>query len=218
MTVEELVPGLWRWTATHPDWTPEEGGDEGWEPEVASHALVAEDGIVLIDPLVPPGDEERFWRALDDDVRHRSAPRIVLTVFWHTRSAPEILARYPGAEVWAPAAAEEQARERVDVTHLYGDGDTLPAGIVGRATVHRAEGLLWIPEHRALAAGDILLGTREGGVRVCPDSWLRPGVTPEQLREGLRPLLDLPVELLLLAHGTPVRHDARAALEQALAA
>jgi hypothetical protein len=29
--VDELAPGLWRWTAEHPAWTP---GEE-WEPDVA---------------------------------------------------------------------------------------------------------------------------------------------------------------------------------------
>jgi glyoxylase-like metal-dependent hydrolase (beta-lactamase superfamily II) len=215
--VEELRPGLWRWTATHPEWTEEEGGEEGWQPEVSSFAVHEPGELVLVDPLVPGDEEERFWRALDDDVARHGTPAVVLTVFWHTRSAQAILDRYPGAEVWAPAAAEDQARERVEVAHLYGDGDPLPAGIEARATEFRAEALLWLERHRALVAGDILLGTEEGGVRVCPDSWLRPGVTPEQLRSGLRPLLDLPVELILLAHGRPVSTDAHGQLERALA-
>ena len=216
MNVTELVPGLWRWTATHPEWTEEEGGQEGWEAEVSSYALVEEDTLVLIDPLVPADDEERFWRALDDDVEHHGPPQILLTVFYHARSAPTILDRYPGAALWAPAAAEAQARERVAVAHVYGDGDALPGGIEGRTTEHRAEAVLWIPSHNALAAGDLLLGTPGGGVRVVPDSWLRPGVTGAMIRDGLRPLLDLPVELLLLTHGAPVLDDARAQLAAAI--
>jgi len=216
MEVAELRPRLWRWTATHPDWTPEEGGQDGWEPDVSSYALVEEDTLVLIDPLVPAGEEERFWRALDEDVEHHGAPHILLTVFWHARSAQTILDRYPGAAVWAPAAAEAQARERVDLAHTYGHGDRLPGGIEGRATEHRAEALLWIPTHSALAAGDLLLGTPGGGVRVCPDSWLRSGVTPRHLRDGLRHLIDLPVELLLLTHGEPILDGARAKLEAAV--
>ena len=212
----ELAPGLWRWTATHPEWTEEEGGEEGWEPEVSSYALVGEDVLVLIDPLVPADDEERFWRALDDDAERRGPPQIALTVFYHARSAPTILARYPGAELWAPAAAEDRARERVDVAHVYGDGDVLPGGIVGRTTKHRAEAVLWLPSHNALAAGDLLLGTANGGVRVVPDSWLRPGVTGPMIRDGLRPLLELPVELLLLTHGAPLLEDARAKLAAAI--
>ena len=216
MNVIELAPGLWRWTATHPEWTEEEGGQEGWEPEVSSYALIEEDSLALIDPLVPADDEERFWRALDDDVGRHGPPQILLTVFYHARSAPTILARYAGAALWAPAAAEAQARERVAVAHVYGDGDVLPGGIEGRTTEHRAEAVLWIPTHNALAAGDLLLGTAGGGVRVVPDSWLRPGVTGAMIRDGLRPLLDLPVERLLLTHGAPVLDDARAKLAAAI--
>jgi hypothetical protein len=218
MKVEQIRPRLWRWTATHPDWTPEEGGPDGWDPEVASFALVEDDALVLIDPLVPAEDDERFWRALDDDVAHHGPPQILLTVFWHTRSTQTILDRYEGASAYAPSAAADQARERVPTVELFDLGDTLPGGVEARGTVHRAEAVLWIAKHRALAAGDILLGTRDGGVRVCPDSWLRPGVAGGQVREGLRPLLELPVELLLLAHGRPVRENAAAALEQALSA
>jgi glyoxylase-like metal-dependent hydrolase (beta-lactamase superfamily II) len=214
--VEELKPGLWRWTADHPEWSEEEGGEEGWQPEVSSFAVHEPDELVLVDPLVPDDEAERFWRALDDDVGRHGTPAVVLTVFWHTRSAQAILDRYEGAEVWAPAAAEDRARERVPVMHLYGDGDRLPAGIEGKTTEHRAEALLWLAKHHALIAGDILLGTAGGGVRVCPDSWLRPGVTGEMVREGLRPLLDLPVELILLAHGTPITEGAHAALAEAL--
>lgn len=216
MKVEELRPRLWRWNATHPEWTPEEGGSEGWDPVVSSYALVQDDALVLIDPLVPTDDEERFWSALDDDVAHHGPPQIVLTVFWHTRSAPTIAARYAGARVFAPAAKADEARERVPDVETYELGEVLPGGMEAKGTVHRGEAVLWIPAHRALAAGDLLLGTPDGGVRICPDSWLRPGVTGEMLRDGLQPLRDLPVELLLLAHGEPVLEDARAKLAAAL--
>jgi hypothetical protein len=218
MEIEQIRPRLWRWTASHPDWTPEEGGSDGWEPEVSSYALVEKDALVLIDPLVPSDDEERFWRALDGDVEHHGPPQILLTVFWHARSVQTILDRYEGARAYAPAAAATEARKRVATVELFELGATLPGGVETKGTVHRAEALLWIPAHHALAAGDILLGTPDGSVRVCPDSWLRPGVTAAQLREGLRPLLELPIELLLLAHGRPVRENAAAALEQALRA
>ena len=55
-----LPEGVYHWTATHPEWTEEEGGQDGWEPEVSSYALVEEDTVVLIDPLVPADDEESF--------------------------------------------------------------------------------------------------------------------------------------------------------------
>ncbi len=217
MEVEQIRPRLWRWTATHPDWSPDEGGPDGWEPEVSSHALVEEDALVLIDPLVPDDDEDRFWRALDGDVEHHGAPQIVLTGYWHARSSQTIFDRYPDARVWVPEAAAERALEWVEPTDTFAPGDRLPGGVESKKTEYTTEVLLWIPSQRALAAGDVLLGTPEGGVRVCPDSWLAKGVSPVALREQLRALLlDLPIELVLLAHGTPVREDAHAQLEAAL--
>ena len=54
MVVRELAPGLWRWTALHPEWTPEEAEDgEGWEREVGCIYLETPGHIVLIDPLIP---------------------------------------------------------------------------------------------------------------------------------------------------------------------
>ena len=213
MTVEELAPGLWRWSSRHPEWTP----DEEWEPEVSSYFVAEDDSLVLIDPLVPADEEARFWSALDRDVAQHGPPQVLLTVFWHTRSTQAILDRYEGARALAPAAWPDEARERVPSAELYELGATLPGGIEARGTEHRGEALLWIPARRALAAGDILLGARGGSVRVCPDSWLRPGVTGRQIRDGLRPLLDLPVELLLLTHGAPVLESGHAKLEVALA-
>jgi glyoxylase-like metal-dependent hydrolase (beta-lactamase superfamily II) len=213
VTVEELARGLWRWSSRHPEWTPE----EDWQPEVSSYYVAGDGTLVLIDPLVPADEEERFWRALDRDVDRHGAPQVLLTVFWHARSTQAVLDRYEGARAFAPAAWPDEARERVPSAELYALGDRLPGGIEAKGTEHRGEALLWIPAHRALAAGDILLGTSGGGVRLCPDSWLRPGVTGEMLREGLRPLLELPVELLLLTHGDVVSENAADRLEAALA-
>jgi hypothetical protein len=219
MEIEQIRPRLWRWTATHPDWSPEEGGPDGWQPEVSCHALVEEDALVLIDPLVPPDDEERFWHALDGDVEHHGPPQILLTGYWHARSARTIFDRYAGARVWVPEVAAEKSRERVEFTDSFTSEDRLPGGVEAKETDYTTEVLLWIPSHRALAAGDVLLGTPGGGVRVCPDSWLAEGVSPAKLRDQLRALLlDLPIELVLLAHGEPVRENARAALESALTA
>ena len=215
MKVAEIRPRLWRWSSAHPEWTAE---DE-WGPEVSSYFVVADATLVLIDPLVPAAEaeKERFWRALDRDVERHGTPQVLLTVFWHTRSTQPILDRYEGARAFVPDAWPDEARERVPSAELYPLGATLAAGIEAKGTEHRGEALLWIPSHRALAAGDILLGTPDGGVRTCPDSWLRPGVTGRQIRDGLRPLLELPIELLLLTHGAPLLEDAHAKLEAALA-
>jgi glyoxylase-like metal-dependent hydrolase (beta-lactamase superfamily II) len=62
----------------------------------------------------------------------------------------------------------------------------------------------------------VLLGDADGGVRLCPRSWLPETTTLERLRESLLPLLDLPVARVLVSHGEPVTRNGRVALERAL--
>lgn len=73
---------------------------------------------------------------------------------------------------------------------------------------------LWIPAQSALVVGDALPGGH-----AMPDAWLESewaAATREEYKEKLRPLLDLPVELLLPTHGDPVLDDAQRALTRAL--
>jgi glyoxylase-like metal-dependent hydrolase (beta-lactamase superfamily II) len=211
MELEQLRPHLWRWTAPHPDWRP--GAD--WEQEVACAAIVRGDEFVLVDPLVPPGDDgERFWRAVARDVEHHGLPNVVLTVPWHDRSTAEVVERYPGTRVWVygPGAGDVE-----QVTDRFGDGDPLPGGLVPFGAHWEPEAVLWSAEHRALITGDVMLSST-GGLRLLPASWLSKGVTLDEVRQALAPLLDLPVELILPAHGAPVTEDAAGALARALSA
>ena len=67
--------------------------------------------------------------------------------------------------------------------------------------------------------GDRVLGGREGGLRLCPQSWLgylSSPVNRAELAELLRPLLDLPIERVLVSHGQPVLAGGRAALAEAI--
>jgi glyoxylase-like metal-dependent hydrolase (beta-lactamase superfamily II) len=68
-----------------------------------------------------------------------------------------------------------------------------------------------LEDARAVVAGDTLVDFGEG-VEI-PAVWLREGVTRDQVVEGLRPLLELPVEHVLPTHGGPTD---RAALQRAL--
>jgi hypothetical protein len=89
-------------------------------------------------------------------------------------------------------------------------GDDLPPAVTAQPGFYPGERTLWIPAHNALIAGDSL---PDGGAM--PDRWL--GDTPrDEYKAKLRPLLDLPVELLLPTHGDPVLDDAHGALERAL--
>lgn len=212
MDVTRLAEGLWRWTAPHPDWTPEEGGSDGWDREVASLYLEAPDRVVLIDPLVPSDERDRFFDALDRDVERASRPvAIVLSLYDHERSATELAERY-GAELWAPAASVP--RIEATVTHPFAPGDALPGGLEALDAGRRGEVLLWIPAHGTLFTGDAILGAPDG-LRRCPHGWLE-SIEPEAFVATLRSTLRLPVVRVVPAHGGVVEDGAHDALRDAI--
>jgi glyoxylase-like metal-dependent hydrolase (beta-lactamase superfamily II) len=70
--------------------------------------------------------------------------------------------------------------------------------------------VLWVAGARAIVAGDSL---GDFGAGLAVNERPRGGLTHVQLQERLRPLLELPVELVLPAHGLAAD---RAGLEDAL--
>lgn len=210
MEVSRYADGLWRWTTFY---------DE-WRDEVGCVYYEGTDAIVLVDPLVPsePSEAARFWDALDRDVgRLGLQVHVYITVFWHVRSAGEIVRRYDGClHSTSRARAANERRAGVEPV-VFRPGDALPGGIDALATGRATEVAYWIPAHGALVIGDVLLGDGDGGVRLCPESWLPAGIGHARLRAGLRPSLDLPVARILVSHGAPVIEDAHARLTEAMA-
>lgn len=207
MELRELRPGLWHWTARHPDWTPDQGGADGWDGDVGSYAHVAPGGeLLLLDPLVP----EQGWSAIDGLVERHGAPQVLLTLHWHARSAAAVLDRYDGARVWAHAAAADEVGKRTPVTDTFAPGDELPGSVEAIAADVHDEVELWLPSVRGLVVGDAVAAASGGPVRL----WQGGDVT----RRALRPVLERPLELLLLTHGEPVLDGARETLASALAA
>jgi glyoxylase-like metal-dependent hydrolase (beta-lactamase superfamily II) len=202
MDVLQIAPGLWRWTGFH----------EEWRQDVGCVYYEAPDAVVLIDPLAPPEDPARFWAALDRDVERASRPvHVLITIYWHARDAQEIVQRY-GARVWAHTKARTTVGRRVgEVTDPFEPGDPLPGGV--QAILGRwSEVVYWIPEHRAIVTGDVILGDGDGGLRLCPESWTPTAGGHPAWRKNLAPLLDLPVERVLVSHGEPVLKNGKAAL------
>jgi glyoxylase-like metal-dependent hydrolase (beta-lactamase superfamily II) len=219
--VRELRPGLWHWEAPHPDWRP----TEPWSENVSSYAIDDGERLLLVDPLAVPSE-----------IEERAAGRetaIVLTAPWHERDAQRLVERL-GVPVYTPlpdTAADlmrqygitaEQAgdgspdlgwllREGKGEAHVYAAGDRLPVGVEAFPGHKPNDAVLWIESDRAVIAGDTLADFGEGP-QINP-RWLSAEVTREQVVEGLRPLLALPVEHLLETHGGPFD---RAALERAL--
>jgi hypothetical protein len=153
---------------------------------------------VFIDPLLPE-PATSFWRWADRLVSERRT-LVLTTIQWHRRSREAFVERY-GA-----VASDEAAG--------------LPSGVEPFVVREADETMFWLPEPRALVPGDRILGRADGGLRLCPDSWmcyLPVQMGRAELTHRLRPLLDLPIECVLVAHGEPVLTDGRTAVANALA-
>jgi hypothetical protein len=207
-TTGEIIEGLWRFEALHPEWTEDEGGDEdGWEQQVAWWALATPLGLVLIDPLVDD------WDALDQLVADRNGcAGVVRTCHWHQRSVPDVASRY-SAEVWAKQPTDGRVSCAFD--HAIGDRDEL-FDELRVFDVERADEIaLWLPRQAALAFGDAMIRTRAGDLRVCPESWTQPEGGPARLRTLLGALTVLPVQHVLVSHGPLVLGGGGASLRTA---
>jgi hypothetical protein len=210
--VRELQPGLWHWQAPHPDWEP----DAQWPREVSSYAIALGDDLVLFDPLAVPAE-----------LRGR-ASAVVLTAPYHEREARGLglPVHTPPADTWQDWVEKfgvdpEQVRgmESDDLAwlragqgegHFHGPGEW-PFGLHAYAGREDNDLVFWLSSINAIVSGDSLsdfgdgLDIQLGG---------RKHVTRADVVQRLRPLLDLPVELVLPAHGEPT---GRAALEAVLA-
>jgi glyoxylase-like metal-dependent hydrolase (beta-lactamase superfamily II) len=205
--VGEILDGVWRFEARHPEWTEEEGGEDGWEPLVGWWAVRTPGGLVLVDPLIDD------WPAIDRRVEvHGGCAGIIRTIHWHERSIAEAATRYH-AEVWAKPYLGDRPAPAFD--HEVSDGDELFGGIVAYEMERDDEIALWLAAQRALIFGDVMLRRHEGELRVCPDSWTQPRGGPARLRSRLRELTELPIEHVLVSHGQLVLGDGLSSLRAA---
>jgi glyoxylase-like metal-dependent hydrolase (beta-lactamase superfamily II) len=221
--VRELAAGLWHWQAPHPDWR----AGEPWDPNVSSYAVDDGERLLLFDPISPPGEVEQL--AADRETA------IVLTAPWHERDSQGLVERLD-VPVYTPlpdtaeylmqqyGITAEQAgdgspdvvwllKEGIGEAHPYTAGDRLDVGVEAFPGQKPNDMVLWIESHRAVVAGDTLVDFGEG-LEINP-RWLGPDVTMEQVVDGLRPLLDLPVDHVLATHGGPFDQTA---LERVLSA
>jgi hypothetical protein len=193
VALTEIAPGLRRWTAWH----------EEWQEDVGCLAVDTDDGLVLIDPLDPPRGLGR-------------PEHVLITVFFHARSTK-------APHVWAHRSMVRRLAKRgVEVSDAFTPEERLPGGIRAFETARSGEVVYWLPRQRAVVAGDVLLGAgakpRDTGepLRLCPERWLGKA-THDDLRESLAPLLELPVDSVLVSHGEPVLGSGADALATALA-
>lgn len=198
--MREVRSGVWHWEARHPEWNER----QWWGPLVSSYAIDDGTRLVLFDPLAPPAEIDKL--AEEREIA------IVLTCPWHRRDADSLANRY-GAPLYVPPpdAGDPTPVEGI----VFSEGDRLPIGVEARPGMEPNDLVLWIESHGALVAGDTLQD-RGDGLQFLGDLENNvPGqVAVDAIRDGLQPLLALPVEIVLLTHGAPAD---RAALEHALA-
>ncbi len=220
--MREVVTGVWHWEAPHPEWAGPENEalrerlaalaatpNEAALGVVSSYAIDDGDRLLLFDPLAVPSEIEELAAGRE--------PVVVLTSPWHERDTRSLVERL-GAPVFTPAPDEGTP----DVAwllggnqgdgHLYSAGDRLPVGVEALPGRLPNDLVLWIESRRAVIAGDTLVDLGQG--LEIPVEWLPQSVTLEQVADGLRSLLELPVEVVLATHGGPTD---KAALECALA-
>jgi glyoxylase-like metal-dependent hydrolase (beta-lactamase superfamily II) len=220
--MREVETGVWCWEAPHLDWAgPEnealrerlaatsETSNEAARGLVSSYAIRDDERLLLFDPLDIPSEIEGL--AAGRDVA------VVLTCPWHERDTRSLVERF-GAPVFTPPPDEGSPDVAWLLTgdggyaHLYSAGERLPVGVEALPGRLPNDLVLRIESHRAVIAGDTLVDFGQG--LETPVEWLLRDVAREQIAEGLRSLLELPVELMLASHGGPTDN---AALERALA-
>jgi glyoxylase-like metal-dependent hydrolase (beta-lactamase superfamily II) len=217
MSVAELAPDLWRWTARHPDWHPA----DAFGAEVASYALVAEDELLLVDPLLPDSDDgaSAVLERLDALAGAVNNTHILITIGYHVRSAEPLRARYTG-HIYGPKSIAGRLADTKTFTILE-PGIPGPAGAIAHAigSPRRTELPLWLPSHKALAFGDALVTNPDGKLRM----WAQKSRDAQQIAfyrsrfaPTLDPLRNLPVQRILTTHGPPILHDGAAVLAAAL--
>jgi glyoxylase-like metal-dependent hydrolase (beta-lactamase superfamily II) len=197
--MEEILPGLRHWTATHPK----------IGIEVSSHWVPG--AGALIDPLLPPGEGVAAFREQPPD-------RVLLSNRHHLRDSEQIVAEL-GCRI-------ECSRPGM---HEFGDGPAVEAFDFGDEVAPGIEALevgaicpdetaLHIPARSALACADGVI--HYGGLQFVPDGLMDdPEDTKAALRAAYARLAEtLEFDNLLVAHGDPVVGGGREALRQFAAA
>jgi hypothetical protein len=196
--VREILPGIFHWTAVHP------------EIRIAVSSYWVEGPAVLLDPLVP--EEGLGW------FEGRGTPRhVILTNRLHSRHTARFVEAF-GCDVWCNREGLDHLAGRLDVKGFRA-GDLLPGGIESHevGVLCPDETALRIPvAEGVLSAADGVVRDADGPLTFVPDPLL--GDDPEAIKRGLKAayarLLSLEFDHLILAHGLPWIGGAREALRE----
>jgi glyoxylase-like metal-dependent hydrolase (beta-lactamase superfamily II) len=198
--VNEILPGVFHWTARHPR----------IGAEVSSYFL-AESGT-LLDPMVPPE------AGLDWFDGEREARAIALTNRHHDRESEAFCDRFGIAPVLVPESGLHEFAGKDLEVRGYAAGEEIVPGVLA----HEVDAIcpddmaLEIRSAGALAMADGLVNY--GGIRFVSDGLMdNPPATKRGLVRSLEELLPVDFDTLLFAHGQPIVGNAKQALRAFLA-
>ncbi len=219
--MKAITAGLWYWTAPHPDWTPNEPGDQA----VTSYAIEDGEQVLLFDPIDPPA--EILGPTTQRDVV------IVLTAPWHERDTKRLVEQLSATVYSPPPDTAKDLMEKYGISaeragdgspdlawlkvedgpewHPYQTGDRLPFGIEVFPGREHNDLVLWVEQKASIITGDTLVDFGNG--LEINERWLRDEVSRDSIVEGLQPLLDYPIDHVLPTHGRPTD---RSSLERIL--
>jgi glyoxylase-like metal-dependent hydrolase (beta-lactamase superfamily II) len=194
--MQEILPGVWHWTAEHPN----------IRVEVSSHWVPA--SASLIDPLLPPDRGMEPFRSEPPDW-------VLLSNRHHLRHAEHFADEF-GCVIECSKPGLHEFKDGPGVQGFDFGEDAAP-GIEALevGAICPDETALWIKDAGALVIADGIVH-RDGEMRFVSD-WLL-GDDPEGVKAGLREsyrrLLDLDFDNLLFAHGDPMIGGAKEALRE----
>jgi hypothetical protein len=191
---EEVVPGVWRWAVANANI----GGAES-----TAHAVRADDGIVLVDPIRLDPDEL---------ARLGAVAAICISAQCHQRSSWRYR-RELGAPVYAPEGTRPMEEEP---DRRYRAGEELPGGLravhtPGPEEVHYS--FLRPGAPSVLFCSDLLTHYEGAELEFVP---LRYHDDPERTPRTVSGLLAVDFDVLCLDHGRPILDDPKAAIRALL--
>lgn len=200
--MDEVLPGVFHWTAVHPN----------IHTQVSSWWL--DEHGVLIDPLVPPQEGLEWFAA-----RAHPPVAILLSNRHHYRQSDLFAKRFGCLVLCNRLGLREFADGRA--VDGFDVGDTLPGGVIACQldAICPDDTALHLPEHGAVAIADgVVRGGAYGAggpLGFVPDVLMDdPPATKRGLLDACARLLaELDFEHLLLAHGGPVIGDGRELLQ-----
>ena len=199
--MKEIVAGIWTWSVFNQEKKLDFNG----------HYVAARHGSVLIDP--PPMTEHDRLQ-----IEKMGKPRtIVITNRHHTRDAAACSSRWD-APILIHEADAAGLPEGIRIGGTFRDGDRLADGLLVVTLADQkspGESALLRSGVDALILGDALIGAPPGSVRLLPDDKY---ADPAKARAGLKRLLALRFDALLLGDGASIPRGGRARLEEFLGA